>query len=192
MDWEELWKSGNIPWDLNGPSPPLLEYLRGKGRLGDSVLVPGCGSGHDLRVLSAHYDHVVGMDISESAVSAATDNARGIDNVTCILGNFFTFKHNSYDAVFDYTFFCAIPVEKRSEWGRVMRRIVGKKLLIIAFPIGTANLERPPYPVTVSNYQQALGDEFEITHLNETPDSHPSRLGKEMMVVFSRRHPIGY
>jgi hypothetical protein len=57
IDWEERWRSKDTPWEKGYAAPPLTEYLEEGGeelRNARRVLVPGCGSGHDVRELARH------------------------------------------------------------------------------------------------------------------------------------------
>ena len=53
MDWEERYESGDTPWEKGAPAPPLLEWLDSRGSIRGDVLVPGCGSGYDVRAIAA-------------------------------------------------------------------------------------------------------------------------------------------
>ena len=69
-DWEELYQRGETPWDKGAPSPGLIDYLaehpvHGRG------LVPGCGTGHDVRALAQTAHQVIGIDVAPSAIAAA-------------------------------------------------------------------------------------------------------------------------
>src|SRR4051794_24277501 len=85
-NWEEHYQQKDTPWDKGAPSPALLEFLAklnsSDAELGGTplstllplrrVLVPGCGMGHDVRALAGHAGEVVGLDIAQSAVAAAS------------------------------------------------------------------------------------------------------------------------
>lgn len=75
-DWEQCYLDGHTPWDRGGAAPPLLETLaRHGGGLwgGGPVLVPGCGTGHDVRALAAAGLEVTGVDLAPTAVARARE-----------------------------------------------------------------------------------------------------------------------
>jgi cyclopropane fatty-acyl-phospholipid synthase-like methyltransferase len=191
MDWEELWREGVTPWDLGGSSPPLGELLTsGAIKPEGHILVPGCGRGYDLALLAKYYDRVTGVDISQTAVNSALsilpEDLR--DGVSIQRGDFFKLTHR-YDAVFDYTFFCAIEPAMRDVWAQTMTRIIKPNGLLIAvvFPVIDAPpRDCPPYPVKLEDYADRLRGAFTLIHLNEAPKSHASRRGKEMLAAFRR------
>ena len=75
MDWEQRYRTGDTPWEKGAASPPLLEWLESHGPMHGSVLVPGCGSGRDVRAIAGvcPTTQVVGLDVAPSAI----DQARG-------------------------------------------------------------------------------------------------------------------
>lgn len=53
IDWESLWKEGNIKWDAGKPSPALIALFENQETRSlipehGQGLVPGCGSGNFL------------------------------------------------------------------------------------------------------------------------------------------------
>ena len=54
-DWEDHYRTGDMPWDKGAPSPGLVDFLTSEPVRG-RVLVPGCGLGYDVRALAATAD----------------------------------------------------------------------------------------------------------------------------------------
>jgi methyl halide transferase len=51
--WQQRFEAGNVPWDRGRPSPQLAAWLAaGVPHVGQSVIVPGCGSGYEVAVLA--------------------------------------------------------------------------------------------------------------------------------------------
>src|SRR5271155_3806383 len=90
MDWESRYRIGDTPWEKGGPAPPLLEWLRIRGALHGAVLVPGCGTGHDVRAITdaSPAAEVLGLDFAPSAVEHAR-RVRPAGNEKYRLGNLF-------------------------------------------------------------------------------------------------------
>jgi SAM-dependent methyltransferase len=74
---------------------------------------------------------------------------------------------SSFDFIFDYTFFCAIPPNLRSDWGQqISSRLLSRphgQLLTFMFPYAATNPKPnaspaagPPFPVSLKDYRQAL------------------------------------
>lgn len=72
----------------------------------------------------------------------------------------------TFDFIFDYTFFCALPPDLRHQWASRMSTLLeprSGRLLTLIFPIlpdedesKTHEPEGPPYPVTVEEYKRVL------------------------------------
>ncbi len=61
-----------MPWDRGAPHPQLQAWLdAGLLRAGQRVLVPGCGSGHELLALARQGLQVRGLDYTPAAVALA-------------------------------------------------------------------------------------------------------------------------
>lgn len=82
--WDDLWKAGDfLPWDRGFANPALIDTLNSKPEwLGSPLkadgtrkraLVPGCGKGYDIAVLSAYGYDAYGLEISENATRTAQE-----------------------------------------------------------------------------------------------------------------------
>lgn len=126
--WDSLWRESYTPWDRGGPSLALADLVQDKPELfsdrkGRTALVPGCGRGYDVLLLSALGYDVVGLDYSADAVREASANEENVINeelydsvgkgekgtVTWVQGDFFddawvrTVGRGRFDVIFDYT-----------------------------------------------------------------------------------------
>ncbi|KAB5554974.1 S-adenosyl-L-methionine-dependent methyltransferase [Coniochaeta sp. 2T2.1] len=161
--WDSLWKESYTPWDRGGPSLALADAIldhpelfpspspaatSSEGKRG-TALVPGCGRGYDVLLLSALGYDVVGLDYSDVAVEEAARTGEAVregkdkgvydgvaggrerGRVRWVRGDFFDDGwlgdvgkegggEGGFDLVFDYTFFCALPPEARPKWAKRM------------------------------------------------------------------------
>ena len=79
-NWEELYQTGDTGWDKGEPSPGLVDFLRDHPDLPPgSVIVPGCGMGHDVRAWLAAGFAAVGYDLAPSAVRIAGETTRAAE-----------------------------------------------------------------------------------------------------------------
>jgi hypothetical protein len=188
--WERSWAEGVTPWDAGCAAPVLVDLVR-RGALPASgrALVPGVGSGYDALALASPTRTVVGVDISPTAVNVALARrqAQGVPASQCsfIAGDFFTLSLGTFDCIWDYTLFCALPPELRSRWATRMRELLapGGELLTLIFPIGDF-ADGPPYAVSPQLYRRVLGEAgLEPVELQAVPDelSHSARRGKEWL-----------
>src|SRR5688572_15460504 len=88
--WEELYQKGDTRWDKGEASPGLVDFLADRpGLPKGTVLVPGCGTGHDVRAWSRAGFTAIGLDIAPSAIqkSKALTREQGL-GATFQLGDF--------------------------------------------------------------------------------------------------------
>src|SRR2546425_13349799 len=68
--WEKRFREGFTPWDAGRVPAALHEFLKTEPR-GQRVLIPGCGSGYEVRAFAEAGDHVVAIRFGAAAVEAA-------------------------------------------------------------------------------------------------------------------------
>ena len=120
-NWDQQYHDGETPWDKGAPAPPLLEWLdTHPAEMQGRVFVPGCGLGHDVRVIAARpgIDAVIGFDLSPKAVALARDfPASGGE--TYVAGDLVALPdayRGSCDWVWEHTCFCAISPSLRDAY----------------------------------------------------------------------------
>jgi SAM-dependent methyltransferase len=68
--WNLRYQKDDTPWDFGGIPDDLRSFLKKKGK-GAKVLIPGCGSGHEITAFAdAGYD-VTAIDFAPFAVERA-------------------------------------------------------------------------------------------------------------------------
>ncbi|GJP59194.1 hypothetical protein CLOP_g9430 [Closterium sp. NIES-67] len=125
--WDKAWQASTTPWDLGGVTPAVAAMVAaGEGSplhlppAIRSVLVPGCGTGYDVEAFASNGRQATGLDISSSAVAHAEKRVEGAANraaMAFVCADFFKYRPDQpFDAIFDYTFFCALPPSLRPKW----------------------------------------------------------------------------
>src|ERR1700752_1046628 len=67
--WDARFRGGVTPWDAGGVPPYLAAWIekRAPGR----VLIPGSGSGYEVRLFAERGWDALGIDFSDAAIEAA-------------------------------------------------------------------------------------------------------------------------
>ncbi|EGO01754.1 hypothetical protein SERLA73DRAFT_177233 [Serpula lacrymans var. lacrymans S7.3] len=203
--WNESWKQGVTPWDSGDVQLSLQGLLLSasldlprEGR----ALVPGCGRGYDALLIASKLGlDTLGLDISPVGVQAARDQLNsapegllsGIEKVSYEATDFFTFKvpdDQKFSLIYDYTFFVAIPPERRNEWGCQMCALIkpGGYLITLVFPLGLPleGYVGPPFHVDPEDYIEPLGQGWEKVYDKVPEIVREGRKGTERMVVWRR------
>ncbi|KAL3424648.1 thiol methyltransferase [Phlyctema vagabunda] len=162
--WDELWIEGFLPWDKGFPSPALVDLLAERqDLLGSSTgkklkaLVPGCGKGYDVLLLTAYGYDAYGLEISANAIDAAKKNEKEVEEnaiynpndgvskgkVTWLVGDFFNDEFlkdvdgdGGFDLIYDYTFLSAMPLSMRAAWSKRQNELLAPegRLVCLEFP----------------------------------------------------------
>ncbi|KAI9159305.1 hypothetical protein H9P43_008645 [Blastocladiella emersonii ATCC 22665] len=201
--WDSKWQASNTPWDHGTPAPALVALLAA-GRIPTGrVLVPGCGGGYDVLALASADRVAYGVDISPTAVAACLEKHAGSIPPTArfVCADFFAFTEHDldasqpadavpqFDAMYDYTFLCALPPSLRGAWAARVAQVVrpGGTLVTLMYPLVDKDQDDgPPYPQSVDGYRALLLDNFEEVEVREC-ESFESRAGKEKIGVWKRK-----
>ena len=98
--------------------------------------------------------------------------------------------YNSYfDVVYEYTCYCAIPLEKRGDYRKIVYDILCDKgmYLGILFPVGKKKSEGgPPFGVNIENTKEKFMKYFKLISCEDNPVSIDRRLDQEKVIVLKK------
>ena len=184
-DWEDNYRRGETPWEKGMPHPALVEFLKAT-QVHGSVLVPGCGTGHDVRALAATADEVVGLDIAPSAISQAKAQP-AVGGERYQLGDLFALPpslRGAFDVVFEHTCFCAIDPSLREKYVAAVAGALkpGGHLLAVFYldPGLEPGESGPPHGVTREELNGFFSPRFTLIHEWKPAATYPGREGREM------------
>jgi len=80
MTWDDVYSSGNIPWDTPYPDQQLLKLIEEYKIHPCNVLDIGCGRGLTSRELAKRSFVVKGIDISSKAIELAKSESKNLTN----------------------------------------------------------------------------------------------------------------
>jgi SAM-dependent methyltransferase len=192
-DWDELYRRRETPWEKGRPHPALVDFLAQNGPLEGEIVVPGCGSGHDVRALTTPHNHVVGIDLATRAIAKANARPR-IGSEEYLLADIFQLParlDHRYDWVFEHTCFCAIDPRQRGDYVDAVVRLLkpGGRLLAIFFINPDHDEEGPPYRVSVPELEGFFSQDFVLEREWVPARTHPGRENRELMRVLRLREP---
>lgn len=178
-DWNIAYEIGDTPWDKGYASPPLEAFLE-QHSVSGRVIVPGCGTGHDVRLFAARAAATIGMDIAPGAIrKAEAFPPAGTERYE--LGDFLQLgphHHGVYDWVVEHTCLCAIdPVERESYVAAVRQSLKpgGQFLAVFFREISDSTGGGPPYPISRQETDALFGEGFELVESWIPERSYPSR-----------------
>lgn len=177
MDWDDAYQNegpfeGPPPWNIGEPQPELAALI-GAGKVRSDVLDAGCGYAELSLALAADGYHVVGIDLTPTAVAAATKAAqdRGLTNATFVQDDItsFTGFDGRFNTIIDSTLFHSLPIEGRDGYLQSVHRAAapGANFYILVFAKGAfpPEAEFGPNTVTEDELREAVAKHWDIDEI---------------------------
>lgn len=185
--WDQRYASGKTPWDQRGVPGSLCDYLNRTPVVG-RALVPGCGSGYEIKSFHERGWPVLGLDFSATAVAQAQRELGPLGPLVRV-GDFFAPAADlaGFSLVYERTFLCALPPELHAPYARRMAELIAPGGVLCGFFFLGPEDEPPPHPLSQEQINALLGEAFELTEDLPVPDSLPLFAGKERWQVWRRR-----
>jgi SAM-dependent methyltransferase len=189
-DWEAAYRCGDTPWEKGAAHPALVDFLKANGRIAGKVLVPGCGSGHDVRALSNPDNQVVGIDLAPAAIERATAFPQ-VAGEEYHLADLFALPaswNRSFDVVFEHTCFCAITPAMRERYVEAISRLLkpGGQFLAIFFLNPDHAEDGPPHGVSREELDKFFGSCFTLECEWVPARTHSGREERELVRLLKR------
>ncbi len=197
--WENLYSEKKDYWDLQGPTPALLEFFNHesvpKAKEG-SVLVVAAGRGHDAAAWASRGHDVVAVDYCPTAVDALDSLQRKHKTLKTIDLDLFELSPKdpkkcgqTFDIVYDYGCFTAIHPGRRDELIEVWHKMLKPDGVVIAFfyPLTNGNtMQGPPHCTTEGELMARLDGIFDVTERIIPKESVKGRAGKEQIWLLKK------
>ncbi|KAA0097621.1 class I SAM-dependent methyltransferase [Mycolicibacterium sp. P1-18] len=178
MDWDSAYRGqagfeGAPPWNIGEPQPELAALIAA-GKVRGEVLDAGSGHAELSLALAAQGFTVVGIELSPTAVGAATRAARerNLPNATFVQDDITTFTgfDGRFETIIDSTLFHSLPVEGRDGYQRSVSRAAapGAVYYVLVFAKGAfppEELEQKPNEVDEAELRAAVGRYWEIDEI---------------------------
>jgi SAM-dependent methyltransferase len=174
MDWDDVYRGeggfeGPPPWNIGEPQPELAALIQA-GKVRSDVLDAGCGHAELSLALAADGYTVVGIELTPTAVAAATKAAkeRNLPNATFVQDDITTFTgfDGRFNTIIDSTLFHSLPIEGRDGYQQSVFRAAapGAVYYILVFAKGAfpVELEQKPHEVDEAELREAVGKYWAI------------------------------
>jgi len=184
--WESRNTGGKMPWDFRGVPRALISWLKTANSSG-RVLIPGCGSGYEVKAFQDAGWDVVAIDYAPAAVARAKA-ALGALADKVMLADFFMrdFGGRKFDLIYERTFLCSLPPERWPAYARRMADLLAEGGRLAGFFLYGHEEEPPPYPLTEEAAQALFGENFVRVTDEAVTDSLPVFAGRERWQVWQK------
>ena len=166
-DWLDRWSDGRIGWHEKEGNAALMQHwpnLPG----GSRILVPLCGKTPDLAWLARNGCDVTGVELSSIACKTFFDEQQLAyekvisDSLDCYVatelplrifcGDYFEFRADPFDALFDRGSLVAFPAEDRPAYVRHTQSLINADAfqLLLTLEYEQSAADGPPWSVTTA------------------------------------------
>ena len=187
--WEQRYQTRDMPWEKGEPSPGLVDFLTNhRGLPGETVCVPGGGTGRDACEWAKAGFRVYGYDIAPSAVQFSSARAVAA-NLSAAFRQADFLRDDppfAFDWIFEHTLFCAIQPNERDLYRRAVIRWLkpGGNYLAVNYLI--PDKDGPPFGTTRDEVVRRFSPYFRLLE-DWVPRSYPNRTGLERMFWWQRQ-----
>lgn len=195
-DWQQRYVDGDTPWDKGHAAPPLCELIDQLGVEvfgGGEVWVPGCGTGHDVRLLAAHGLQVLGIDIAPSAIerARAQPQVAGEQYERLDFLDSAAISARSAGSIWEHTCFCAIDPARRGDYARSAAALLAPGGVLAGVFFLTPHdpgesQEGPPFGACRDEIDDCFATWFERVEDWPPRRAYPGREGREWLAVYKR------
>lgn len=190
-EWEQRYQTRDTPWDKGAPSPGLLDFLSAHPELPrDTVCVPGCGTGHDVRAWAEAGFQAHGFDLAPTAIQLSIERTRAAGlKAEFGLADFLKDKPpRQFDWLFEHTLYCAIQPAEREAYRLALERWLKPGGYYLAVNYFIPDKDGPPFGTDREEIWTRFSRGFQL--LEEwVPRSYPNRQGLERMFWWKRKAP---
>lgn len=180
--WEGRWSEGHTPWDHGRSAPPFMEFVEKCGAPAGNVIIPGSGSGHDVRYFAELGAHVVGLDLSPTSIDVA-HRLNSHPQAKYRTGNILdpdSKWHNRFDWVIEHTCLCALQPEHWKAYAKSVRKLLKKNGYYLAiFYRDPEDDDGPPFGIDEDVIEKLFAKHFTLINAWVPEKSYRSRIGRE-------------
>jgi SAM-dependent methyltransferase len=184
--WEMRYRAAFTPWDAGAVPARLREHVASRRPAG-RVLVPGCGSGHDVRFLAEAGLDVRGIDFSAAALEAARPVLGPFADRVRLADFFGPGLEGPWALVYERAFLCALPRRAWGDWAARVAGLLQPGALLAGFFFFGDSGRGPPFPLHgQAELDSLLRGRFELTEDLPVDDSIEVFAGRERWQVWRR------
>ena len=188
--WDQLYMTGSTGWDLKSANPVFAELLEDENFIKPGkLLITGCGKGYDAVAAAKSGFEVIAVDFSHAALEYARDLAESESvRIKFLEEDIFTLGNElleSFDAVYEYTTYCAISPARRKEFAQKISSLIkpGGKLLALIFPVDERE-GGPPYRIDLLEYYRNFSEYLQLEFSSKSINSIKPRKDKEVLQIY--------
>lgn len=189
--WQQRYQDDDTPWDRGESNPALLQWLsRGVISPPASILVPGCGRGHEVLTLAGRGFQVTAIDLSSHALDDLGSRLADAGlRATLIRADLLSWHAPAqFDVVYEQTCLCALLPRHWPDYEARLFQWLKPNGLLLALFMQSNKHDDPPFHCGLPD-MRALFDAKRWQWPAEEPEYIPHPRNVFEYAVALRRHP---
>lgn len=184
--WDLRYAAAFTPWEAGRVPSRLRDFIAAEPPAGP-VLVPGCGTGHDVLAFARAGTAVEGIDFSDRAIEAAK-TVLGLHADRLRQDDFFAFAPRAaYALVYERAFLCALPRGRWADWSRRVAALLAPGGQLAGYFFFGADRHGPPFALRDrQELEDLLGTAFACEEDAPSPDAVGVFAGRERWMRWRR------
>ncbi len=188
--WDSRYKQNKTGWDIGYPSEPIKCYIDQLTNKEVEILIPGCGNAYEAEYLIQQgFTNIHLVDISDTLVDKLKSNFKNeieSGQIKITKSDFFEIEE-TYDLIFEQTFFCALETKLRDKYAQHMNKLLNKngKLSGLLFNY-VFEEDGPPFGGNIDEYKKIFAPHFQIKTIENCYNSIKPRAGKELFFILKK------
>ena len=185
--WSARYKEQQTGWDIGYVSTPLKEYIDHLENKDLNILIPGAGNAYEAEYLfHKGFRNIKICDIAEEPLQNLLQRVPQFPEHRLLNKDFFELEGN-FDLILEQTFFCALPVNRRSEYAQKCSKLLnpGGQIAGLFFNF-ELTAEGPPFGGSKEEYLTYFSPYFKIDKLEPCYNSIKPRQGNELFFKFRK------
>jgi len=176
-----------MPWDAGGVPQHLALWLQDK-KSSLRVLIPGAGTGYEVRLFAGHGHDVLAIDFSDAAIEAAQRELGPLGSLVR-KGDFFEMREKPFDLVYERAFLCALPRARWADWARRAAQLTRPGGRLAGFFFIDDNRRGPPFGIGLGELDLLLSEAFVKEEDMQIPPAQSLTVfqGKERWQLWRRK-----
>ena len=185
--WSNRYQSNTANWDLNQVSPPIKEYINQLTNKNYRILIPGCGNSYEAEyLLQQGFTDITIIDIAPNLIEQLKLKFKNKPTIQIILGDFFTLQQ-SFDLIFEQTFFCALDPSLRKEYVSKMHSLLKPKGKLVGLLFNRNFEGGPPFGGTMNEYSTLFSQHFTSKVFESCFNSFIKRQETELFIILIKK-----
>lgn len=184
--WSERYQMNQTGWDLGDIAPPIKAYIDQLEDKSLTILIPGCGNGHEGSYLfEKGFDNVHLLDFAEEPLRAFKQRNPLFPAENLHNEDFFK-HHGQYDLIIEQTLFCAIDPSLRLKYAEKLNSLLKENGKVVGVLFNRDFQGGPPFGGSKEEYTTYFNPNFSTVKMEECYNSISPRKGTELFIQFKK------